>query len=112
MADKKQLDLEQMEADIMNLCRSPFRTELSRILGCRPDEESIMAFAKRQPDRYFQAVAILGRLAGFSDKLEVEGNLNMKIKAMSDMDLRAEYEKLRSELKEEIRQEMARGEKQ
>jgi hypothetical protein len=106
MANDKKIDLEQIEADIMNLCRSPFKAELSRVLGCQPDEESIRGFAKRQPDRYYQAVCILGKLAGFSDKLEVEGNLNMKMKAMSDMELLAEQDKIRREIKEELRQEL------
>jgi hypothetical protein len=104
--DKEPIDLAQIEADIMNVCRSPFRAELSRILGCQPDEESIQAFAKKHVDRFYQSVAIMGRLAGFSDKLEVEGNLSMKLKQMSNMELLAEQEKIRREIKEELRQEL------
>jgi len=104
--DKEPIDLEKIETDIQNLCRSPFRAELSRILGCQPDQDSIQAFAKKHVDRFYQSVAIMGRLAGFSDKLEVEGNLSMKIKQMSDMELLAEHEKIRRKIKEELRQEL------
>ena len=109
---KKPIDLEKIETEIQNLCRLPFRAELSRLLGCQPDDESIQTFAKKHVDRFYQSIAIMGRLAGFSDKLEVEGNLNMKIKEMSDMELRAEYEKTRNELKEEICHEMKQEGKQ
>ena len=105
-ADDKKVDIEQIESDIQNYSRAPFRAELARILGCQPDEQSVQTFAKKHVDRFYQSVAILGRLAGFSDKIEVDGNLSMKVSQWSDAQIMARRDHLIAELKEEIRQEM------
>ena len=109
MADDKKVDIEKIEADIQNYSRAPFRTELARILGCQPDEASVQTFAKKHVDRFYQSIAILGRLAGFSDKIEVDGNLSLKLNQLSDSQLIDYHGKLEREVKEEIRLQLESG---
>ena len=58
--------------------------------GCddaRPDREAVHQFAKRYPDRWAQAVAILARLGGYHDKLEIDTNVTLNLSRLSDMEL-------------------------
>lgn len=84
-----------IEQQILNLHRTPFRQELARILKCSPDEEALKAFAVKSPDRFYQAVAILGKLAGFSDpkNITVENNFFLQIQQLSDAQLQVELQK-------------------
>lgn len=84
-----------LEQQILNLHRTPFRQELARVLGCHPDEEALRAFAVKSPDRFYQAVAILGKLAGFSDpkNITVENNFFLQIQQLSDAQLQLEVQK-------------------
>jgi hypothetical protein len=69
--------------------RDPFLRELARFLTTAPTEEQLRAFAAKSPDRWAQAIAIHGRLAGF-DKLEVTGTLRQDVSNMSDSELLGE----------------------
>jgi hypothetical protein len=88
----------QLQADIDGLLRRPFRRELARILGCRPTDAAILKFSKRFPDRWGQLVAIFGRLAGYSEKIEVESNLAREINTLSDAEVLARLESVEREL--------------
>lgn len=103
MDEPRTIDKDKITAQIMLLSREPFQELLGMILGCQPDEKSLEVFAKRQPDRWGQLVAIVGRLSGFGDKVEVNKNVNVfhMIHNMSDMELRqyqAELERKSQEL--------------
>jgi len=46
---------------------------LGRYLQATPDLEALAAQAEKFPDRWAQGLAIAGRLAGYTEKLEIEG---------------------------------------
>ena len=54
-----------------------------------------MDLAERNPDRWGQLLAIVARLAGYSDKLEVEATIQARISTMSDAELTAQIEALK-----------------
>ena len=83
------LDGEAVRAQIAMLQREPFRELCAALLNCAPDEEALSAFARKSPDRWMQAIAIAGRLSGYTEKIEArETNLYMQINVLSDADLR------------------------
>ncbi len=57
------------------------------LLEARPSPEAIKEFAARHPDRWAQATVMLARLAGYHDKLKVEGGLALQVSQMSDVEL-------------------------
>ena len=69
--------------------REPFRELCSDILAAAPTQGAIADLAERNPDRWGQLLAIVARLGGFNDKLEVEGTLHQTVSAMSDAELAA-----------------------
>jgi hypothetical protein len=69
--------------------RDPFRRELARLLAIPVTDDDLRAFAAKAPDRHFQSIAILGRLAGYSDHLEVTAT-RRDVSSMSDSELLAE----------------------
>jgi len=73
--------------EIQELNRSPFRVELARLLDCAPTDEALRTFATKSPDRWAQAIAILSRLSGFSEKHITEHNVNVVIATLSDAEL-------------------------
>ncbi len=63
---------------------------LKRLLEAEPSVEAVKAYAERSPDRWGQLVAIMGRLAGYSDKLGIDHTHSVNavaIAEMSDMEL-------------------------
>ncbi len=80
---------------LANMSRSPFMDKLAQALDHGPSDEAITAIANRNPDRYAQYVAIFARLAGYSDKLEVESTVS--INSMSDAELETELARLVAE---------------
>jgi hypothetical protein len=83
-----------------SMSRGPFRAALARILGCAPSNEAIQAQAERYPDRWGQLTAILARLSGFNEKLEIEGSLNQQVTQMSDAQLLDRLSKLEKQLED------------
>jgi hypothetical protein len=74
----------------------PFRQLLAESIGCDATPEALHAFANKAPDRHMQRVMMLAKLAGYSEKVEVEatgliGLLN-RYKNMSDAELEIEYQ--------------------
>lgn len=90
MSRYPQLDPEIVKAQIDSLSRQPFRDLLARFLVAAPTEEAIAQQAEKHPDRWAQSTVIVARLGGFSEKLEVEGSLSMRIEGLSDAQLQAE----------------------
>lgn len=72
---------------IQELNRSPFRVELARLLDCSPTDAALRKFAKKSPDRWAQAISILSKLSGFSEKHITEHNVNVVIATLSDAEL-------------------------
>lgn len=81
------LDPELVHQQVENLSRAPFRGVLARILSCAPTEGAIEAQAEKHPDRWAQTLAIVARLAGFNEKLTVDGSILHTINDLSDSQL-------------------------
>lgn len=90
MSRYPQLDPATVKAQIDNLSRQPFRDLLARFLVAAPSGEAIAEQAEKHPDRWAQSTAIVARLGGFNEKLEVEGSLALSIQGLSDAQLQAE----------------------
>src|SRR4029453_9041815 len=64
---------------------------LDAYVDAAPDPEALAAQAEKYPDRWAQGLAIVGRLAGFSEKLEIEGSVDIPhLHRLSDLELEAE----------------------
>jgi len=98
MANESEENTEAIEirAALENRVRSPFRSVMCDWLGAAPGEDDLKKFSAKSPDRWSQGVAILGRLCGYSDRLEVESDINItrRIEGLSDMEVRAELDRL------------------
>ena len=81
------------------MSRSPFMDKLSQALDHGPDDAAITALANRNPDRYAQYIAIFARLAGYTDKLEVEATFTHSVAAMSDAELEQARDKMLADLR-------------
>lgn len=78
---------DQLRAQLKQYDRMPFLDLLATWIECAPDPESVIAFAEKHPDRYMYAVSQMGRLAGFTEKKEVEVDVQFHIRHMSDSQL-------------------------
>ena len=86
-------------SEIAALSRAPFRRILSRYVQAAPDLDALAAQANRNPDRWAQGLAIAGRLAGYTEKLEIEGTVDVHhLHRLSDMELEAELAALDAKL--------------
>lgn len=82
-----QLDGDRIAAELEVLSRAPFQELLVDLLEARPSPEAIKEFAARHPDRWAQATVMLARLAGYNDKVKVDGSLAVQVSLMSDVEL-------------------------
>lgn len=80
---------EQIEIELEQLNRAPFRGILSALLDNAPSDEAISKQAERSPEKWAQTVSTIARLTGFTDTLRVDGSIHMRIDEMSDMELEA-----------------------
>ena len=64
--------------------REPFTDVLTALIGARPDPKALKFFAVRYPHKWAQAVAIFARLAGYQEKMEVQGNLALDHPRVTD----------------------------
>jgi hypothetical protein len=87
MSKAPKIDGEQISAELENLSRGPFRRVLGKLLENGPSDEAIASQAERNPDRWAQTVALIARLGGYNEKLEVEGSLSLKVQQLSDSEL-------------------------
>jgi hypothetical protein len=88
-ADSSLPDRETVLRQLLARQRDPFVEELARWLGVNLTEAELRSFAVKSPDRWSQGIAILGRLAGYTDKLEIRTEF-ASLDAMSDGELEAE----------------------
>ena len=78
---------DQIALELEVLSREPFLDILGKLLEAAPDAETVRIFSEKRPDRFAQAVAIFGRLAGFHDKLQIDASVAIDISRMSDAEL-------------------------
>ncbi len=65
----------------------PSQAALVRLIEAQPTREAIERFALQHPDRWTKMVGTLARLAGFHDRLEVDGSVTLNLSRLSDMEL-------------------------
>ena len=68
-------------------CDEPFRDLLKRLLEAEPSVEAVQAYAERHPDRWGQLVTMIGKLAGYHERLEVESSHSVALRQLSDSEL-------------------------
>jgi hypothetical protein len=78
---------EFVRAYIGSFSREPFQRQLAKFLQCAPDRQSIIAFAKRNPDKWAKTIQVFAALSGYAEKMEVD--LNINIQNMSDTQIEA-----------------------
>ena len=78
---------DEVAQNIANLSRHPFQKELIRHLLESPSEGAIAEEAERSPNKYWNTVATIAKLAGYNDRLEVEASLAVQVTHMSDAEL-------------------------
>lgn len=83
----RRAEQERIRSLLFSYSREPFLEVLAEGLGCKPDPESLHRFANRFPDRWAQYIAIMARLFGFTEKLEIANSLTINIQQMSDSQL-------------------------
>ncbi len=83
---------------LANRSRKPFLDKVQQILECGPTDGAIVNLAERNPDRWGQLLAMLARLGGYTEKLEVEASIAMSIHDMSDAELEAQMAAFRHSL--------------
>ena len=93
------LDGDQIAAHVAVLSREPFRQVLELFLQAAPDADSVAEFARRNPERWAQAVTMIGKLSGFHERMQVDHEHRhlLAIHEMSDMEL---MQRLRDVMKE------------
>jgi len=89
MPDKNKFDPAELERAMNNYSREPFRKALMDYLQGNPNIDEIKAFARKYPDRHAQSCSIFARLAGYSEKLQVDidNNIHVWIANASDSQL-------------------------
>ncbi len=86
-AQPPQLDGDMIAAHVANLSREPFRDLLMRLLECEPDPEKVKAYAEKYPDKWGQLLSMIGRLAGYHERLEVANSHVVALAQLSDSEL-------------------------
>ncbi len=86
-AQPPRLDGDQIAAHVASLSRQPFQDLLKRLLEAEPDTESIREYATKHPDRWCQAISMIGKLSGYHERLEVESSHSVVLAQLSDADL-------------------------
>ncbi len=94
------LDGDQIAAHVAVLSREPFRQVLELFLQAAPDVDSVAEFAKRYPDRWAQALIMIGKLSGFHERMQVDHEHRhlVAIHEMSDMELMQRLHKVMKQL--------------
>ena len=103
--------LVRVEEQLSGFSREPFRKELSRFLCFSPSDEAVQAHANKSPDRWSQAVTILAKLSGITDKVEDTSQSEYsphRFKNLSLMEKRKKLAELESKFKDEIKKELER----
>ncbi len=86
-AQPPRLDGDQVAAHVANLSREPFRDLLMRLLEAEPDAEKVKAYAEKYPDKWGQLLSMIGRLAGYHERLEVANSHVVALAQLSDSEL-------------------------
>ena len=91
---KPRFDTEELLAEFNAYSRQPYVEVLAEMLKCIPTPDALQLFADEHPDRWASAVNTMSKLAGYTEKLEIHGNVNMDIRVMGDAQLIARIEEV------------------
>jgi len=80
-------DGEQLRQKLQAYDRTPFLDLLALFMECTPTPQTIMAFADKYPDRFIAAMSSLGKMGGFSERREIDVNMQQSVAKMSDSQL-------------------------
>jgi hypothetical protein len=83
----RQINNDAVREQLDGMSRDPFRDLLADVLGSAPTPDAVHDLAQRNPDRYGQLLAIVARLAGYNEKLEVQADVTTHVRDMSDAEL-------------------------
>jgi len=103
--------LGKIQEQLSGFSREPFWKELARFLCFSPSDEAVQAHANKSPDRWSQAVTILARLSGITDKVDDTSQSPYSphnFQNLSMMEQRKKLAELESKFKDEIKRELER----
>ena len=92
--------VQRLETELLSMSRSPFAEKLASFMDAGPNERQVKRWAKKNPDRWGQLIAIFARLTGYSEKVQVDNNILVKILHMSDSEVDQELAKLEGDFKD------------
>ena len=99
--------LQRIQTQLADLSREPFENELARFLRFAPSDEALQAHANKSPDRWCQAVTMLGKLSGVTDKeyVPLKFDFFTEIENMTPAERRKLYERETARRKQELEEE-------
>ncbi len=67
--------------------RTAFTKILADLIGCAPSIEDLQKWAAKNPDRWMYTMRLASQISGFTDKIELTGNLAAQIGRLPDAEL-------------------------
>lgn len=71
---------------------------LAEFLASSPSPEAIKAFADRHPDKWAGAMASVARIAGYTEKTEINQSLHITVGKMSDSQVEDRLRQLQAQI--------------
>tara|TARA_Y100000310_G_scaffold331518_2_gene405223 strand:+ start:45 stop:467 length:423 start_codon:yes stop_codon:yes gene_type:complete len=96
----ERFDPDQLYAELTSFSRQPFVEILSEMLQCIPTADALQEFADSHPDRWANAVNTMGKLAGYEQGMDIEGNVLRDITKLGDAQLMQRLAEVEGKLKE------------
>lgn len=90
---------DQLRQRLRQYDRTPFLDLLAGMLECAPTEQDLRRLARAHPDRYIGALGQLARTSGYTDKTEVNHNVNLTVGQMSDSQIEDRIRQLAEQLR-------------
>lgn len=98
VGDRRLYTIQAVREQLDMMSRGPFKDFLAMLLGAHPTEESLLAFAQNNPEKWANTVRTFATLTGYREEIEVNLNVMAKVKIMSDMDLEHQLRDLQSKI--------------
>jgi len=94
MPDTRALTKTEILDQLDRLNRQPFKDWLTDIIGALPDSDAMRKYFKKYPDRAAQTLTQAAKLAGFSDRAQINNtNIYAIVATASDAELMARLTK-------------------
>ncbi len=89
-----------VERAVATLARDPFEALLVNFIRAAPSQKAVKAFAEKYPDRWSQALTIMAKLRGYTERVEHDVTINImtRLHAMGDAELVARRDALLSQI--------------